>query len=97
MIEVDPPAIRALGDTIERQVGPPLDACAELLESARAIEHSNFTSVVPQLAVAYVGAIEFVEEQLRTKREHLAEVRSRLGRTADNWEAAETASTIAPR
>ncbi|MEU0549143.1 hypothetical protein [Micromonospora sp. NPDC005979] len=97
MIEVDPPAIRALGETIEREVGPPLDACAELLESARAIEHSNFTSVVPQLAVAYVGAVEFVEEQLRAKREHLAEVRSRLGRTADNWEAAETASTIAPR
>ncbi|MDO3702361.1 hypothetical protein Q3W71_11800 [Micromonospora sp. C28SCA-DRY-2] len=97
MIKVDPPAIRALGETIEREVGPALDACTDLLASARAITHSNFTSVVPHLAVAYVGAVEFVEEELRSKREHLTEIRSRLSSTADNWEATETASTIATR
>ncbi|MBY8874451.1 hypothetical protein K7640_21725 [Micromonospora sp. PLK6-60] len=97
MIHADPKAIRRLGETIESQVGPSLDGAAERLTATRGIEHSNFTAVVPVLAVAYVGAVEFVEEQLRSKREHLGEIRSRLGRTADNWAAADEASTIKTR
>ncbi|MEU3453148.1 hypothetical protein ABZ671_06045 [Micromonospora sp. NPDC006766] len=97
MIEVDVVAIRALGEAIEKQVGSGLEEASRLLEETRAIEHSNFTTVVPQLALAYVGAVEFLEEELRTKRAHLTEIRSRLNSNADNWEATEQASTIAIR
>ncbi|MEU8260126.1 hypothetical protein AB0C02_05835 [Micromonospora sp. NPDC048999] len=97
MIEVDVVAIRALGEAIEEQAGPGLEGASKLLEGTREIEHSNFTTVVPSLAVAYVGAVEFLEEELRTKRAHLTEIRSRLNRTAENWEAAEQASTITAR
>ncbi len=97
MIEVDVVAIRALGEAIEEQAGPGLEEASNRLKDARDIEHSNFTTVVPQLAIAYVAAVEFLEEELRTKRAHLAEIRSRLNTTADNWEATEHASTIAIR
>lgn len=97
MIEVDPPAIRTLGTTIQSELTPVFDACTELLASAREITHSNFTSVTPHLAVAYLGAVEFAEEQLRGKRDHLTVMRSRLARTADNWEAADSHSTITCR
>ena len=97
MIEVDVGAIRALGTALEQQTAPGLEAASERLKATRAIEHSNFTTVVPQLAVAYVGAVEFLEEELRTKRAHLTEIQSRLNTTADNWEATEDASTIVTR
>ncbi|MEU2610413.1 hypothetical protein ABZ570_02295 [Micromonospora sp. NPDC007271] len=94
MIEVDVAAIRDLAEAVERQTAPGLEAASARLTETRGIEHSNFTVVVPSLAVAYVAAVEFLEEELRTKREHLTEMRSRLNRTADNWEAADKASTI---
>ncbi|MFX0591776.1 hypothetical protein [Melissospora conviva] len=97
MINVDPPAIRALGTSIQGELTPVLASCVELLASARQITHSNFTSVTPHLAVAYLGAVEFAEEQLRSKREHLDEMRSRLARNAENWEAADACSTISFR
>ncbi|MFJ8581696.1 hypothetical protein [Micromonospora sp. NPDC093277] len=97
MIEVDVGAIRALAKDIEQQTAPGLEAASERLNNTRAIEHSNFTTVVPALAVVYVAAVEFMEEELRTKRTHLIEIESRLNTNADNWEATEDASTIVTR
>ncbi|MFD2767345.1 hypothetical protein [Micromonospora eburnea] len=94
MIDVDVRAIRSMAEAVVRQTAPGLEAASARLQETRAIEHSNFTSVVPQLAVAYVGAVEFMEEELRTKLTHLTEIQSRLNRTADNWEAADQSSTI---
>lgn len=94
MIYVDTVAISALGTSIEREVGPDLDRASGQLKETRAIEHSNFTTVVPSLAVVYVAAVEFVEEELKSKRSHLGEIKSRLEQTAKNWDAAEESSTI---
>lgn len=91
---VDTKAIHALGEIIEREVGAELDIAAAKLGETRGIEHANFTTVVPSLAVAYVGAVEFMEEQIKSKREHLGEIRTRLKQTADNWDAADQKSII---
>jgi hypothetical protein len=93
MVDVDWQAIRALGGTIEQKVGADLDAAAEKFAETRVIEHSNFTAVAPWLATAYVGAVEFTEEQLKTDRDHLGEMRTTLEKTAANWEAVEERNT----
>ncbi len=97
MAEVDTDAIRLLGDNIERVAGSGLERALGMLAETRGIEHSNFTSVVPALAVAYVAAVEYTEEDLKSKREHATEMQKRLATTAGNWDAAEAKSTIQQR
>lgn len=92
----DPDAIRALGQNIERTAGAGVDGCLEQVPVLKAIEHSNFTSTTWQLALTYVAAVEFLEEQLKGAKEHLAEMRERLNTVAASWEEADRKSNMMP-
>jgi hypothetical protein len=93
----DPDAIRALGENIVRTAGASVRACLDQLPLLKAIEHSNFTSTTLQLALTYVAAVEFLEEQVKGAEEHLTEMRGRLNEVAANWEKADQASDMRPR
>jgi hypothetical protein len=92
--KADPPAIRALGAAIQKAVGADLSQALQLVPTLKQIEYTNFTSTTIPLAIAYVAAVEFVEEQLKTEVEHAGEIARRLNQVADNWEQAEQKSTI---
>jgi hypothetical protein len=93
MVNIDIQAIRNLAENIPTVVGPDFTAASATLTSARGIEHSNFTSVTPGLAVAYVAAVEFVEEQLKSKNEHLGDIRAKLNFIASAWADVEIKNT----
>jgi hypothetical protein len=96
-VQADPGAIRATGQILEHDTAPYLEQAQQKLQQTRAIEHSNFTSVTPLLATMYVAAVEFVEEELKSKLAHLSEIHRRMDKTAAQWEQADQKSTITVR
>jgi len=91
---VDPGAVRGLSTSVESGVGAALDNAKSRVTQLKAIEHSNFTASTWSFALTYVGAVEFVEEQLKTAREHITEMSSRLTTVAANWEQADHTSDM---
>jgi hypothetical protein len=94
---VDAAAIQALGDRITQVVGSDLTDALGKVTTLKRIEDSNFTATTRTLAVTYVVAVEFVEEQLKTAREHAVQIGDRLHQVARNWLDADEKSTIKPR
>lgn len=93
-VRVQTDSVRGLGADLVTRVGPILERSSHSLGDARAVVHSNFTAVVPSLAIAYAAAVEYMDPELRGKRAHLDDLRVKLVAVADNWEAADQASTV---
>jgi Excreted virulence factor EspC, type VII ESX diderm len=94
MVHVDIDALRRLADEYEDDVAAKLSAARAALQGARSIEYSNFTAVHIPLAVVYVEAWNFHNRDLESKIDSAGAVRVNLRQTADNWAAAERASTV---
>lgn len=93
-VRVRTETVRGLGADLVAKVGPILERASGHMEGTREPLHSNFTGVLPSLAIVYVAAVEYMDPELRGKRAHLDDMRVKLGAVADNWEAADRASTI---
>ena len=93
MIHVNPDALGALAKDLHDQVIPALDDSASILPQLGTVTHANFTSVTLQLATAYLLALEFTEEELRSKRDQLDTIRGKLEISAERWRECEQKST----
>lgn len=87
-------ALRGLAGRFDSDVGSHLDAALAELDGASSIEYANFTAVAATLAVAYVEAINFQKRDLQRKRDTATSYGIALKKTADDWDAAESASTV---
>jgi hypothetical protein len=91
---IDTAALRALAAKFDSDVGRHVDEARTLLGAATSIEYSNFTAVTWPLASAYVEATNFQLRDLETKRSTVNSYGVALAKTADDWDAAEHASTV---
>lgn len=92
---VDVKAIRALKDGLIKTVGPDIDHIQQLPEKFGEIEISNWTQVTPALAAAYWVAVEFINKEIPSKKEHLEQIIGvRLEQCAANWEKCESDNTM---
>ena len=92
-VQVDTVAVRRLGADLAHDIQPLLTKASHQLDDTRGILHTNFTSVTVALAVAYAGAVEYVDPELKSKHDHLTELAGTLDRVATNWEETERRST----
>jgi hypothetical protein len=92
-VQVDTVAVRKLGSDLAHDVQPLLAKASRQLTDTRGILHTNFTSVTVPLAIAYAGAVEYFDPELRSKHDHLAGLEGTLDRVATNWEETERRST----
>jgi len=91
---ISPEELRELSKKLDAAASPHLDKAWGLLQGARRITHSNFTAVVYTLALAYAEGVEWVEEDLKSKRTHLTKICAQLDQTARLWAETEQANTI---
>lgn len=94
---IDTAALRALAGKFDSEVDQRLGEARALLETATSIEYANFTAVTWPLATAYVEAINFELRDLDAKRSTASAYGAALTKTADDWDAAEHASTVEAR
>ncbi|MCO6009716.1 hypothetical protein NE236_32570 [Actinoallomurus purpureus] len=89
-----PERLCRLGRDLERNAGPYFEHASGDIPAVRGTEQGLFTSTCYEFAVAYVEAVEFMAEELRTKRRHLAKINQRLCLSGAAWATAEDKSTI---
>jgi len=97
MTSVVPEDLMDLAKRMEGQIDPHFDTAKAALEDGRGLTAGMFTSVTFTLASAYAIACEFVDTDLRKKRQDLFDNTSKLRSVAQAWTEAEQANTIRPR
>lgn len=96
MSTIDPDGLRATAAGFETEVANTVSTARSTLASgpAQSILGDNFTNVHVALASVYVEAYNFAQRDLQRKHDDAVEFRTRLVKTADDWEAAERHSTV---
>ncbi|GAB3967337.1 hypothetical protein GCM10029978_034430 [Actinoallomurus acanthiterrae] len=89
-----PERLCRLGRDLERNTDSYFEHATAAIPVVRGTEQGLFTSTCYEFAVAYVEAVEFMAEELRTKRSYLAQIHERLCLSGTAWAAAEDKSTI---
>ncbi|WP_433173934.1 hypothetical protein [Actinoallomurus sp. CA-150999] len=93
-VAAGPERLCRLGRDLEFNAGPYFEHASSDIPVVRSTEQGLFTSTCYEFAVAYMEAVEFMEEELKTKRSHLAQIHQRLCLSGAAWAAAEDKSTI---
>lgn len=93
-IAATPERLCRLGQELESQVGPHFDKAVGNVQEVRGIGHALFTQTAYSFAAMYVEAVEFMEEDLKTKRKDLGQIHERLCKSGNVWAMAEDKSTL---
>jgi hypothetical protein len=93
-VVADPKRLCKLGKDLESQVDPHLTKAAGQIQGLRGVGHGLFTSTAYSYAVAFTEAVEFMEEDLKTKRRNLQQIQQRLCTNGAVWATAEDKSRI---
>ncbi len=93
-VKVSPERLLEFSKQLDAAVGPHLDQAWSLLQGVRRLEHDLYTAVTYPLANAYVEGVEWVEEDLKSKRTSLSAIRDTLDATARSWAQTEQANTV---
>lgn len=93
-VAAKPGRLCRLGQELEDQTRPHLDKALGDLQQTRGIGHGLFTMTHYAFAAAYVAAVEYVEEDLQSKRKDLAEIHQKLCTSGAVWAMAEDKSTL---
>jgi hypothetical protein len=94
MVYVDPDALRAAGGRFESQVAVKLGEARQALRAAQSLNYADFTTVQVALASVLVESWNFAYRDLESKIDATQDFRTGLRVAAENWEAAEAASTV---